>query len=333
MNANNKKRILIVAPLEKSWRWLTGYFKEKPIHWTFLTGEIYMKGRKGSVALAMRAALVARRHDIIITHGPWFALFTATFMKLILVKRPLAAFTFNHGNGLFFTGIFLRIAKWALPSVSFFVTHSNYERHFLSEKYGIPIEKILFTHWAVAPPEVGRNIVNYIKKEDNYVCCIGRNNRDLKTFLAAVKKTGVPAVLICRADQVAGLDIPETVVLRTDVSLAECEEVMEKAMASVIPLIDNSTGAGHMTIVISLHYGTPVIATNSPVLTDYVIDGETGYFVEPRSSDDLALAISRLKNDPDHRAALRQSSKKFAEENLSEEHAADFLAQVLKKLI
>jgi glycosyltransferase involved in cell wall biosynthesis len=70
------------------------------------------------------------------------------------------------------------------------------------------------------------------------------------------------------------LDIPESVVLRTDVSLAECEGVMEKAMASIIPLIDNSTGAGHMMVVTSLHYGTPVIATNIPVLTDYIIEGK-----------------------------------------------------------
>ena len=96
----------------------------------------------------------------------------------------------------------------------------------------------------------------------------------MKTFLEAVRKTGIRAVLICRANLVDELDVPESVVLRTDVSLAECEEVMEKAMASIIPLIDNSTGAGHMMFVTSLHYGTPVIANNIPVLTDYIIEGK-----------------------------------------------------------
>lgn len=333
MNSEPEKRILVVAPIEKSWRWLSQYFDGQALRWTFLTGKMYERGRKGHLILALRAAFAARKHDVITTHGPWVALFTAVFMRILCVRKPFLAFTFNHGNGIFFTGIFLRLARRVLPSVDVFVTHSSYERRLLSEKYGIPIEKILFTHWAVAPPEAGRSRIDYFTKEDEFVCCIGRNNRDLKTFLDAVGKTGVRAVLICPADQVEALDIPETVVLRSDVSLDECEEVMEKAMASVIPLIDDSTGAGHMTIVISLHYGTPVIATDSPVLTDYVIEGETGYFVEPKSSDDLARTIQLLRDDPGLRAALRQSSTEFAEENLSEVQAADFLARTLKPFL
>lgn len=333
MNSEHEKRILVVAPIEKSWRWLSGYFKEQPLRWTFLTGKTYGRGRKGHLILGLRAAFSARNHDVVTTQGPWVALFTSAFMRVIRVRKPFLAFTFNHGNGIFFTGIFLRLARWALPLVDVFVTHSSYERRLLSEKYGIPIEKILFTHWAVAPPKTGRDKVNYVTREDNFVCCIGRNNRDLKTFLDAVRKTGVRAVLICPAGQVETLSIPETVILRTDVSLSECEEVMEKAMASVIPLIDDSTGAGHMTIVISLHYGTPVIVTDSPVLTDYVIEGKTGYFVEPRSSEDLARTIQRLTDDSDLRAALRQSSIEFAEEKLSETQAADFLARTLKPFL
>ena len=332
MNSKNEKRILVVTSNHKEgWRWLSGYFDGHSLRWTFLTGKSYGTGRKGNMILGLHAAFVARNHDIITTHGPWVTLFTAFFMKALRTKKPLLAFTFNHGNGIFFTGVFLWLARLVLPSVDLFVTHSNYERQLLSEKYGIPIEKILFTHWAVAPPELGRNKVDYVSDEENFVCCIGRNNRDLKTFLEAVRKTGIRAVLICRANQVDELDIPESVVLRTDVSLAECEGVMEKAMASIIPLIDNSTGAGHMTIVTSLHYGTPVIATNSPVLTDYIIEGKTGSLVEPRSSDDLVCKIQSLRDDPSLRADLRKSSLKFAKENLSEAHAADFLAQVLNK--
>jgi hypothetical protein len=49
------------------------------------------------------------------------------------VRTPHLAFTFNHGNGRFFEGPFLRLARYALPTVSCFVTHSTVETRLLSE--------------------------------------------------------------------------------------------------------------------------------------------------------------------------------------------------------
>jgi glycosyltransferase involved in cell wall biosynthesis len=187
---------------------------------------------------------------------------------------------------------------------------------------------MLFTHWAVAPPEAGRRAVDYIP-EGQYVCCIGRNNRDLFTFVEAVRKTGIDAILICRPGQADGLDLPDNLSLRTDVPLAECQEVMERAMATVVPLIDDTTGAGHMTVVTSLLYGTPVIATDSPVLVDYVLEDKTGFLVEHGSSEALAAAINRLKGDPKLRERLRASSRAFAREHLTEDSAAEFLRRTL----
>ena len=326
-------RILVVTPSpNESWTWLSHHFAPGRYRWTFLRADAVHKGRSALIPHAFKAARSARQHDLVVTFGPWLTLFTATFMLALRVRRPHLAFTFNHGNGRFFSGPFLALARMVLPTVSAFVTHSRYERSLLGKKYGIPERKMLFTHWAVAVPETGRRSVDYVP-DGQYVCCIGRNNRDLLTFVEAVRKTDIEAILICNPGQAEGLDLPNTVTLRTDVPVAECQEVMDRAMATVVPLVDDTTGAGHMTIVASLLCGTPVIATDSPVLSDYVIEDRTGALVERGSSDALAAAIKRLQRDPELRDRLRASSRAFAMEHLTEASAAEFCRRTLEDFL
>lgn len=329
-NSTKKRhRILVVAPLSEEWRWLEDYFGPEVCSWTFLTGERYQRGRKGALALGWRAAWAARRHDVVATHGPWIVLFTAVFMRLLGCRRPILAFTFNHGNGIFFSGPFRRLARFALPHVSMFVTHSTYEREIYSKAYNIPPEKIAFTHWAVAAPLRKNDVVPYLPPDEPFVCCIGRNNRNLPLFLEAVEQAGVHAVLICRKGQAEGLPIPEKVILREDVSQAECDEVLARASACVVPLRDDSTGAGHMTLVTALHFGTPIVAPRRRVLEDYVIDGVTGLVPEDDSAQALAATLLRVLADETEGGKLRTSSATFAAEHLSEESAARFLSSVL----
>jgi glycosyltransferase involved in cell wall biosynthesis len=171
--------------------------------------------------------------------------------------------------------------------------------------------------------------VDYVRHRDRFVCCIGRNNRDLETFVEAVRRAGVRAVLICREGQADGLALPPGLILRTDVPKAECEEVMEKAMATVVPLVDDSTGAGHMTVVLSLLLGTPVVATRSAVLSDYVRDGETGISVARGDADEMARAFARLAAGGPDVEALRARATAFAEANLTEACAARALEDIL----
>ncbi|WP_040611059.1 glycosyltransferase family 4 protein [Oceaniovalibus guishaninsula] len=321
-------RVLVVSALSERWTWLSRHFDPARFRWTFLTcGE--GTGRAALMRLSLRAARAARGHDVVATHGPWTALFVAAALRALRVRRPHLAFTFNHGNGIFFRGPFLALARRVLPATDLFVTHSRHERGLLSRKYGIPVERIAFTHWAVAPPPQ-RPAPDYLP-QGPFVCCIGRNNRDLPTFIEAVRLARIPAVLICGAGQADGLDLPPGLVLRSDVPFDECDAVLDRALASVVPLIDDSTGAGHMTVVTSLHYGTPVIGTQGPILSDYVIDGETGLTVPRGSPQALADAIAALRDDPARRAALSGSCRAFAAAHLSQDCAIAFLDKVLAR--
>jgi glycosyltransferase involved in cell wall biosynthesis len=249
-------------------------------------------------------------------------------MKLLRRKAILMAFTFNHGNKNFFSGIFLIMAQWALAKVAVFVTHSSMERKLYSKKYYIDERRIIFTHWAVGAPDVSGQ--NFAVGLEEYVCCIGRNNRDFETFIKAAKESEISAVLICGQGQINKDILPNNVLVGFDIEKQECDNLIAGSLATVIPLIDDSTGAGHMTIVTSMLLGVPVIATKVQSVEDYVFDELNGILVTKSSVSEMAAAFRRLKDDADFRARLSAGTISFAEKYLTEARAAEFLGEVLK---
>lgn len=67
------------------------------------------------------------------------------------------------------------------------------------------------------------------------------------------------------------------------------------------------------------HHGVPVIATAVGGNADYVVDGVTGYLVNPeRAAEEIASAITKLKNKR-HCAQLGKQARAYYEKNLAPE--------------
>jgi glycosyltransferase involved in cell wall biosynthesis len=54
----------------------------------------------------------------------------------------------------------------------------------------------------------------------------------------------------------------------------------------------------------------PVVSTNCDGVLDIVVEGETGLYVPPRNSTELASALLRLIDDPDLRRRLGLAGRK-----------------------
>ena len=51
-------------------------------------------------------------------------------------------------------------------------------------------------------------------------------------------------------------------------------------------------------VLVAYDYGVPVVATSSGALGEQVIDGETGYLVEPQNVEALFLAMEKFVVEP-----------------------------------
>ena len=79
-----------------------------------------------------------------------------------------------------------------------------------------------------------------------------------------------------------------------------------------------------MVLLEAMAAAKPVVSTKAGGIPEAVLDGKTGYLVEPGDSQQLARSIMNLKNDPDRlkqfsKAGLERVKKKFSARRMAEE--------------
>lgn len=323
-------RVLVVTPFEDTgWTWLSHYFEHDEIVWTFRNGDLFGRKPWWWWWFALRMAPCVKDFDVVITHAPYMTLYLAVAMRCLFVNVPHLAFSFNHGNRRFFRGVLLWLLHRVIPRIDLFVVYSQKEMDILGDIYAIPREKFCFQHWAVQPPETCGELPEDVRARQPYVACIGRNNRDFGTFLKAVDGLPVNAVVVCPAGMAASLEFPPNVLVYSDIPQPQCHEIMRGALINVIPILDASTGAGHMTIVAGMHLGKAQIVSQLPTIDDYFFDGVHGISVPPNSVEPLRNAIRFLCQHPELCAQFGENARQFSEEWLQEPSAVRGLKEIL----
>ena len=77
----------------------------------------------------------------------------------------------------------------------------------------------------------------------------------------------------------------------------------------------------------------PVVSTNCDGVLDIVVEGETGLFVPPRASAELASALLRLIDDPDLRRRLGQAARKRVLELFDRRNQIDRLEKIYAEVL
>lgn len=323
-------KILVVTPFaETEWNWFGTGFGGGDYKWNFVNANLFGRKQQHWFIFALKISKEIQNNDIVISHGPYMSLYIALAMKLLRVKVRHYAFSFNHGNGRFFKGVLLLIARWVFPKVCGFVVFSKSERNIYSKKYNIPLQKMTFTPWAVNAPVINGEPPEYVVNSKPYASCVGRNNRDFNLFIEALRGTKYTGILICPSDVIDGKLLPSNIIMKNDVTMQEALHVMNNAHVNIIPILDASTGAGHMTIVSSMQLGKPLIVTHLETILDYFINGEHGILIDMGEVVELKNALSLLFSDCELRNNMGRHAKDFSKKWLSEEQARSFLTDYL----
>jgi glycosyltransferase involved in cell wall biosynthesis len=71
-------------------------------------------------------------------------------------------------------------------------------------------------------------------------------------------------------------------------------------------------------------FGLPVVATRSGGVAEAVLDGKTGFLVDPEDVNGIALAIAHLLSDPDLARRMGQANREWAETLTWERNASQY---------
>jgi glycosyltransferase involved in cell wall biosynthesis len=81
----------------------------------------------------------------------------------------------------------------------------------------------------------------------------------------------------------------------------------------------------------ALAMAKPVVATERPILRDYVVDGETALLVPPEDPAALREAVQRVLGDEELAQRLGANGRARVEAALTTRHFAERIAPVLRE--
>lgn len=98
----------------------------------------------------------------------------------------------------------------------------------------------------------------------------------------------------------------------------------ELRKSEVFVLTSISEGAPIVNLE-AMSTGVPVIATNIRGIPEYVISGETGLLVSPRSSEEIARAVKEIFDDPKKSAEMGIKARNYIKNNFTQKIQANNL--------
>jgi glycosyltransferase involved in cell wall biosynthesis len=171
--------------------------------------------------------------------------------------------------------------------------------------------------------------------EEPYVLAVGKDlARDYGIFAEAVRRLGVRAEIAAYPRNLEGVRLPPRTRARA-VSAAELRELYAGAACVVVPQRRQdypygSEGGGLTSLLETLAMARPLVATDRPILHDYVTDGETALLVPPEEPEALAEALRRILEDAELARRLGEAGRARVEAELTTRHFAERLAPILR---
>ena len=333
-------KIVNMSDFKKDWCWLRdeflGHERGRGQEWHHYSSldtklpNIIVKKDSLSRAFAAWQALKCTKigPSVLVSHGPQAAMYSGAIAKATAPSLPHLMYAFNFTN--LPRGLRHKTMIRSFEQITKFVCFSSLERSLYSEYFEIPIDKIDMIHWSVHRPEV-------LETEDRvepgeYICAIGSQGRDYATLMAAMKLIpNIRLVLVATKESIAGLILPENVILHTDIPFARVLNILMHSRFTVVPLRDLEVPCGHVTIVASMFLKKAVISTTSRGVSDYIVDEKTGVFCDAKNSKDLAEKISSLWEDASKAKLLGESGLIFATTHCTEQRAVAYFESFLGK--
>jgi glycosyltransferase involved in cell wall biosynthesis len=177
-----------------------------------------------------------------------------------------------------------------------------------------------------------------LTSEQDYILSLGLSNRDYPTLIRALHKlphvTCQISATSAWASHKTGYEnetIPGNVHIKSYDHPSIIRDAYAKSRFVVIPirLQISQWSAGSVSVLQPQAMGKPVIATRTPGLSDYVLDGETGILVEGGNPAAMAEAINYLWSNPEKAAAMGRRAREWVRADFSLDKWLDDVSHLL----
>jgi glycosyltransferase involved in cell wall biosynthesis len=326
--------IVNLSELAPQWHWIGPAFRDTGQNWRHVSSRSFdlpawlpRRSTLSRLLAGRRAAnLLGHGPSVLVTHGPRPAVYGALLAGRHAQLRHLA-YSFNFTT--LPAGMARRLMARALRTVERFVVFSTLEREIYAGYFDLPPDRFDMLHWGVQAPQPDPGTPPL--EHGDYICALGSQGRDYGTLLQAMKRLpGVRLVIVASPANLANLEIPANVTVRTDIPLDQAMNILAHSRFMVLPLAGSKVPCGHVTIVSAMHLGKAVIATASSGLEDYLAPQITGLSCPAHDATAWTAAIEALYDDPLQSRQFGLAGRNFAREHCTEARVVEYFLQFLQ---
>jgi glycosyltransferase involved in cell wall biosynthesis len=171
---------------------------------------------------------------------------------------------------------------------------------------------------------------------DRLVVAIGKDlARDYSTLVRAARKIDAQFVFVVLQRNLEGVELPANVEVRERIPYSELRDLYRRAACAVVALQGadypyGSEGSGVSALLEAQASATPLVATDRPIIRDYLRHEETALIVPHEDADALRAAIEQVLDDPVRAEALGWAGRRRVEEHYTMDDMAARLAPLMK---
>ena len=270
--------------------------------------------------------------DLLVSHGALMAVWVGVFKRLLRVKVRHLAWSFTLPYYDESSLIWNSVIRFGVKSVDRFIMYSIIETKNYPEYLKLPANRFRMIPWSMNKPKFKEGSTPLI--EGRYVAAMGGEGRDYKTLIQAItKQPNIKLVIVARPENVANLDIPENVEVRTNIPYEEAMNIAWNSDFMVLPLLSDTIPCGHGSLLAQFLFNKATIVTDSIAMEGYSIPGENVLVYKAQDSDALNTQIKYLWEHPEHAKNLAEKALDFAESRCSDVSVVQYFNEYLNERI
>lgn len=291
--------------------------------------------RLGGPNLLLAWACFTRRHryQAIFTDGEQVGLPLAALLKFFSPNRRPRHLMIVHILSVPKKMVFLD--RFGVQShIDRFIVYSTWQQRFITERWGIPIQRVPFTPFMVDDQFFHPRYAPPRPTPRPQICAVGLERRDYPTLLRAVVGLDADVVIAAASpwskqrDSTQNQPIPPNVRVQK-FSQYDLRQLYSDSRFLVMPLEPVEFQAGVTAILEAMAMERAVICTATPGQTDIVAEGKTGLYVPPHDPTALRTAIEHLLADPETAVRMGKAGRRLVEESMNLDHYAVRLSNIL----
>lgn len=208
------------------------------------------------------------------------------------------------------------------------ITHLSRHETEIFTDLGIPEERLFPVTYGVShefyTPDPGLD-------RDIALLAVGQDRgRDYATLVDAVRGTDLTLDIVCRPENLVGIDLPDNVTLHGTVPLHTYRQLLRRARVVTVPTHDLAYPTGSSVALEASSSGCAVVVTGTRAMRDYFTDGSTARLVDEGDVAGWRDVLTELTDDPDQRRRLGAAARTNVTDRFNADHMWSELAAVLR---